>query len=198
LSNVKRICQTTGEFMKVASVLAIAVLVTATIAAQEKPRVPATLNFTMDSLAGKPVNLARYQGNVVLIVNVASECGYTPQYEGLQALHKKYAGRGLRILGFPSNDFGAQEPGSNVEISEFCKKNYGVEFDMFSKITVLGPGQSPLYRTLTSTPGFSGNVDWNFEKFLLNREGKVVARFKSPIEPLSAEMTRAIETALGK
>ena len=184
--------------MKLASIIAMAVIATITIAAQEKPRVPATLNFTMDSLNGKPVNLAKYQGNVVLIVNVASECGYTPQYGGLQALHKKYAGRGLRILGFPSNDFGGQEPGSNVEISEFCTRNYGVEFDMFSKITVLGQGQAPLYRTLTSTPGFSGNVEWNFEKFLLNREGKVVARFKSPVEPLSAEMTKAIETALGK
>jgi len=157
-----------------------------------------TLNFTMDSLDGKPVNLSKYQGSVVLIVNVASACGYTPQYEGLQALHQKYASRGLRILGFPSNDFGGQEPGTNAEIGEFCKKNYGVEFDMFSKITVVGKNQAPLYRTLTTTPGFSGNIDWNFEKFLLNREGKVIARFKSPIEPLSAEMTKAIEAALGK
>jgi glutathione peroxidase len=165
---------------------------------QEKPKVADTLNFTMDSLDGKPVNLAKYQGNVVLIVNVASECGYTPQYEGLQALHKKYAGRGLRILGFPSNDFGGQEPGTNSEIADFCQKNYGVEFDMFSKITVVGAGQTPLYRTLTSTPGFSGKVDWNFEKFLLGRDGKVVGRFKSPVEPLSPEMTKAIEAALAK
>lgn len=157
-----------------------------------------TLNFTMDSLDGKAVSLAKYQGTVVLVVNVASACGYTPQYEGLQALHKKYASRGLRILGFPSNDFGGQEPGTNAEIGEFCKKNYGVEFDMFSKITVIGKDQAPLYRTLTSTPGFSGNIDWNFEKFLLNREGKVVGRYKSPVEPLSAEMTKAIEAALGK
>jgi glutathione peroxidase len=156
------------------------------------------LSYTMNSLDGKPVDLAKYQGNVVLIVNVASECGYTPQYEGLQALHKKYAARGLRILGFPSNDFGAQEPGSNAQIADFCKKNYGVEFDMFSKITVAGTGQAPLYRTLTSTPRFSGNVEWNFEKFLLARDGQVVGRFKSPVEPLSAEMTRAIEGALGK
>ena len=157
-----------------------------------------TLNFTMDSLDGKPVNLSKYQGSVVLIVNVASACGYTPQYEGLQALHQKYASRGLRILGFPSNDFGGQEPGTNAEIGEFCKKNYGVEFDMFSKITVVGKNQAPLYRTLTTTPGFSGNIEWNFEKFLLNRDGKVIARFKSPVEPLSAEMTKAIEAALGK
>src|ERR1700704_3889650 len=99
---------------------------------QESARVQAPLNFTMNSLDGKAVNLAKYQGNVVLMVNVASECGYTPQYEGLQELHKRYAARGLRLLGFPSNDFGHQEPGSNVEIADFCKKNYGVQFDMFS------------------------------------------------------------------
>ena len=183
--------------MKVASLILMALVATSQNA-QERPRVANTLNFTMDSLDGKAVNLAKYQGNVVLVVNVASACGYTPQYEGLQALHKKYSSRGLRILGFPSNDFGGQEPGTNAEIGEFCKKNYGVEFDMFSKITVVGKDQAPLYRTLTSTPGFSGNIDWNFEKFLLNREGKVVGRYKSPIEPLSAEMTKAIEAALGK
>ena len=159
---------------------------------------PDVLNFTMDSLDGKPVNLSKYQGNVVLMVNVASQCGYTPQYEGLQALHKKYASRGLRILGFPANNFGAQEPGTNSQIAEFCQKNYGVEFDMFSKISVAGSNQAPLYKTLTSTPGFTGNVAWNFEKFLVARDGKVVGRFKSAVEPLSAEMTKAIETALGK
>jgi glutathione peroxidase len=150
----------------------------------------------MNSLEGKPVNLSKYQGSVVLMVNVASECGYTPQYEGLQELHKKYAARGLRILGFPSNDFGAQEPGSNAEIAEFCKKNYGVEFDMFSKIKVLGSDKAPLYKLLTSTPKFSGDVSWNFEKFLIGRDGQVVARFKSAVEPLSGQMTTAIENEL--
>jgi len=184
--------------MKLVALLVLALLATPQAKLQEKTTVPAPLNFTMNSLDGKPVNLAKYQGTVVLMVNVASACGYTPQYEGLQALHKKYAARGLRILGFPSNDFGGQEPGTNSEIAEFCKKNYGVEFDMFSKITVVGGGQAPLYKTLTSTPGFSGTVDWNFEKFLINREGRVVGRFKSPVEPLSDEMTRAIEAALAK
>jgi len=165
---------------------------------QEKTKVPDVLNFTINSLDGKPVNLSKYQGNVLLMVNVASECGYTYQYEGLQALHKKYAARGLRILGFPSNDFGAQEPGTDSQIADFCKKNYGVEFDMFSKITVLGNGQAPLYKTLTSTPGFTGNISWNFEKFLISRDGKVIGRFKSPVEPLSAELSNAIEAALGK
>jgi glutathione peroxidase len=152
----------------------------------------------MNSLDGKAVNLAKYQGSVVLMVNVASECGYTPQYEGLQTLHERYAGRGLRILGFPSNDFGAQEPGTDAQIADFCKKNYGVAFDMFSKIKVLGSSKAPLYKALTSTPKFSGEVSWNFEKFLIGRDGQVIGRFKSPVEPLSGELTRAIETALGK
>jgi|SRR5688572_23000157 len=179
-------------------VLFVALMAAPQTRPQEAGKVPDALNFTMDSLDGKPVNLSKYQGNVVLMVNVASECGYTPQYEGLQALHKKYASRGLRILGFPANNFGAQEPGTNAQIAEFCQKNYGVEFDMFSKISVAGANQAPLYKTLTSTPGFTGNVSWNFEKFLVGRDGKVVGRFKSAVEPLSAEMTKAIETALGK
>jgi glutathione peroxidase len=162
-------------------------------------QVPASLNFTMKSLDGKPVNLSKYQGNVVLMVNVASQCGYTPQYEGLEELHKRYSARGLRLLGFPSNDFGQQEPGSNAEIADFCKKNYGVQFDMFSKIDVLGSTKAPLYKYLTSpqtNPKFAGEVEWNFEKFLIGRDGRVIARFRSPVEPLSKEMTSAIEAAL--
>jgi glutathione peroxidase len=160
---------------------------------------PPVLNFTMNSLDGKPVDLAKYQGNVVLMVNVASQCGYTPQYEGLQELHKRYAARGLRLLGFPSNDFGQQEPGTNSEIADFCKKNYGVEFDMFSKISVVGKSKAPLYKFLTSSqtnPRFAGEVEWNFEKFLIGRNGLVIARFKSPVEPLSKEVISAVESAL--
>ncbi len=168
--------------------------------AQNKPggitKVPAALNFTMDSLSGKPIDLSKYQGRVVLMVNVASECGFTPQYAGLEELHKKYAAKGLSILGFPANDFGAQEPGTNREISEFCTKNYGVEFDMFSKIVVRGSGQAPLYKLLTSHPKFPGQVDWNFEKFLIGRNGEVIGRFKSAVEPLSREMVGSIENAL--
>src|SRR5215813_8134234 len=163
----------------------------------QKAAIPAALNFTMNSLDGKPVNLAKYQGNVVLMVNVASQCGYTPQYEGLQELHHRYAARGLRILGFPSNDFGAQEPGSNSQIAQFCKQNYGVEFDMFSKIVVKGAGQAPLYKFLTTHPKFRGDVEWNFEKFLIGRNGEVIGRFKSEVEPESKQMTGAIEAALG-
>ena len=162
-------------------------------------QVPAALNFTMNSLDGKPVNLAKYQGNVVLVVNVASECGYTYQYEGLQALHDKYAARGLRILGFPSNDFGAQEPGTDAEIAQFCQKNYGVKFDMFSKIAVLGARKAPLYKFLTeANPKFAGAIDWNFEKFLIGKDGQVIGRFNSPVEPLSKEMISAIDAALAK
>jgi glutathione peroxidase len=164
-------------------------------------KVPEVLNFTMNSLGGQPVNLSKYQGRVVLMVNTASECGYTYQYEGLQALHKKYAAQGLSVLGFPSNDFGQQEPGSNAEIQQFCKANYGVEFDMFSKIDVLGDSKAPLYRFLTSkstNPQWAGDVSWNFEKFLIDREGRIVGRFLSAVEPMSAEVTGAVESALAK
>ena len=184
--------------MKVLLSLLVSTMMVSMALSQNSQKVPAALNFTMNSLDGKPVNLSRYAGNVVLMVNVASECGFTPQYEGLQALHKRYAAQGLRILGFPSNDFGAQEPGSNAQIAEFCKKNYGVEFDMFSKITVLGADKAPLYRQLTATPRFSGEVAWNFEKFLIGRDGQVIGRYKSAVEPLSAEITRAIEAALAR
>jgi len=180
--------------------LVMAIVLALVASPQTKPtgstKVPAALDFTMNSIDGKPVNLSKYQGDVVLMVNVASQCGYTPQYEGLEQLHRKYAGKGLKILGFPANEFGAQEPGTNSEISEFCKKNYGVEFDMFSKIVVKGPGQAPLYKFLTGQPKFSGDVAWNFEKFLIGRNGEVIARFKSEIEPLSPQMTGAIENAL--
>jgi glutathione peroxidase len=181
----------------------ILIAMTLVMNAQTRPagstKVPAALNFTMNSLEGKPVDLSKYQGKVVLMVNVASQCGYTPQYAGLEELHRKYAGKGLSILGFPANDFGRQEPGTNAEIAEFCEKNYGVEFDMFSKIVVLGRGQAPLYQFLTSkqtNPKFSGDVAWNFEKFLVGRNGEVIGRFVSSVEPLSSEMVSAIEKAL--
>jgi glutathione peroxidase len=164
-------------------------------------KVPDVLNFTVDNITGQPVNLSKYQGKVVLMVNTASECGYTYQYEGLQKLHKKYATQGLTILGFPSNDFGQQEPGSNAEIQQFCKSNYGVEFDMFSKVRVLGRSKIPLFEYLTSSstnPKFAGEIKWNFEKFLIARDGQIIGRFPSAVEPESKEVTRAIESALMK
>lgn len=166
---------------------------------KERPAVPALLNFTMNSLEGKPVNLSKYQGKVVLMVNVASQCGYTPQYKGLETLHEKYKDKGLVILGFPANNFGQQEPGSDQEIGEFCQKNYGVKFDMFAKVSVKGEDQCGLYQHLTSSdtdPQFAGEVKWNFEKFLINRDGKIVNRFRSKVAPDSDDMVKAIEAEL--
>ncbi|HEX5444787.1 MAG TPA: glutathione peroxidase [Pirellulales bacterium] len=155
----------------------------------------------MKSLKGKEVDLSKYKGKVVLIVNTASQCGLTPQYEGLEALHEKFADQGLAILGFPANEFGQQEPGSNQEIAEFCKDNYGVKFDMFSKVVVKGEGQCPLYQFLTSQetdPKFAGDITWNFEKFLVDRDGKIVARFAPKVEPESEEVVGKIEQELKK
>ena len=185
--------------MKLLTALALTVLTGAQTQPSGVTKVSAALNFTMNSIDGRPIDLSKYHGRVVLMVNVASQCGYTPQYAGLEELYKKYAANGLSILGFPSNDFGAQEPGSDAEIAQFCKQNYGVEFDMFSKIVVKGPGQAPLYQFLTSkqtNPRFSGDVAWNFEKFLIGKNGEVIGRFLSEVEPLSPQMVGAIEKAL--
>jgi glutathione peroxidase len=168
---------------------------------KEGSKVPEVLNFKMKSLDGKEVDLARYQGKVILIVNTASKCGYTPQYKGLEALHEKYADEGLVILGVPSNDFGSQEPGSDEQISEFCSKNYGVKFDMLSKVPVKGQDQAPLYKFLTSKetdPNFAGPIKWNFTKFLISRQGQIVNRFESKVKPESPEVTGAIEAQLAK
>lgn len=180
-----------------------AVCLTVAVQAAEKGanRVPSVLDFKMKSLKGKEVDLSKYKGKIVLIVNTASQCGLTPQYEGLEALHEKYADQGLAILGFPANEFGQQEPGSNEEIAEFCKDNYGVKFDMFSKVVVKGDGQCPLYQFLTSKetdPHFAGDITWNFEKFLVDRDGKIVARFAPKIEPESDEVISKIEQELKK
>jgi glutathione peroxidase len=168
-------------------------------------KVPPVLNFKMKRLDGKSRDLSDYQGKVVLMVNVASQCGLTPQYEQLEALHEKYAEKGLAVLGFPANEFGAQEPGSDSEIATFCKDNYKVKFDMFSKVVVKptkdGPEPCPLYKFLTSEetdPKFAGEISWNFEKFLIGRNGEIVARFKPRVKPDSPEVIQAIETELAK
>ena len=163
--------------------------------------VPAALDFTMKSLQGQEVHLGDYAGQVVLIVNTASECGATPQYGGLQMLHEQYAEEGLAILGFPCNQFGGQEPGSDQQIATFCRSEYSVGFEMFSKIEVNGEGQCDLYHFLTSpqtNPGHAGEIKWNFEKFLIDREGKVIARFRTPVKPESQEVVGAIKLALAK
>jgi glutathione peroxidase len=170
------------------------------LAAEDK-KVPAVLNFKMKSLDGKDVELSKYQGKVVLIVNVASECGYTGQYKGLQALHQKYSAKGLVVLGVPCNDFGKQEPGTNAEIAKFCATNYGVKFDMLAKIDILGKNSAPLYKHLTekqTNPKFGGPVKWNFTKFLIGRNGEIVARFEPDVEPDSKELVGTIETELAK
>lgn len=170
-------------------------------AAAEKNDKAGVLNFEMKSLAGKPVELSKYQGKVVLIVNVASQCGLTPQYQQLQKLHDKYSDKGLVVLGFPANEFGKQEPGTDGEIAQFCQKNYGVTFDMFSKVVVKGEGQCPLYQFLTSketNPKFAGEIKWNFEKFLVNKNGEIINRFDPPVKPDAPEVVSAIEAELGK
>ena len=155
--------------------------------------------FSMTAIDGKPAALSAYQGKVALVVNVASKCGYTSQYEGLEALYKKYSGKGLVVLGFPANNFGSQEPGSNDEIAQFCKRTYGVSFPMFSKISVKGSDQDPLYQYLTSpgaNPKTAGDVKWNFTKFLVGKDGAVLARFESAVKPDSPELIQAIDEAL--
>jgi glutathione peroxidase len=159
------------------------------------------LRFKMNSLAGDEVDLARYTGQVVLIVNVASKCGFTPQYEQLEALHEKYAEKGLAILGFPCNQFLGQEPGTAAEIQEFCRKNYGVTFDLFAKVDVNGENACPLYQFLQSLdtkPKGAGKIGWNFEKFLLDRQGTVVGRFGSRTKPDDPELVGLIEQELAK
>ena len=159
------------------------------------------LQFTMSSLAGEDIDLTRYQGHVLLIVNVASACGYTPQYKGLQALHAKYAAQGFAVLGFPCNQFGQQEPGSAAQIATFCEQRYGVTFPMFAKVDVNGSRQCALYKHLTEQPTQptpAGPIQWNFEKFLLGRDGTVVARFQSHVAPESAQLVENIERELAK
>jgi glutathione peroxidase len=157
------------------------------------------LKFKMPSLAGEEVDLAKYQGKVVMIVNVASKCGYTGQYEQLQKLHEKYASQGLAILGFPCNQFLGQEPGSAEEIQAFCRKNYGVTFDMFAKVEVNGENACELYKFLTSLdtkPKGAGKIGWNFEKFLIDRNGMVVARFGSGTKPDDPAVVAIIDREL--
>ncbi len=164
-------------------------------------KVPAALNFKMNDIAGKPVDLSQYQGKVVLLVNVASKCGYTPQYKGLEKLYEKYEKDGLVVVGIPANEFGHQEPGSDADIKEFCTATYNVTFPMMSKVVVKGKDICPLYQFLTSKdtdPKFAGAIGWNFEKFLISRSGEVVGRFKSAVDPESPALVKAVETELNK
>jgi len=162
-------------------------------------KTPPLYKFKMKDIDGKDVKLKKYKGDVLLIVNTASKCGYTPQYESLQAVYDKYKSQGLEILGFPTNNFGGQEPGTNEEIKEFCTTKYKVTFPMFAKISVKGDDQNELYKYLTSketNPAFAGDITWNFNKFLVDRKGNVVARFTSKDKPDSEVVTQAIEKYL--
>lgn len=154
--------------------------------------------FTLNSIDGKPAPLADYRGKVILVVNVASQCGYTPQYSALEAIYEKYKDQGFVILGFPANNFGAQEPGTNEEIKAFCTRKYSVTFPIYSKISVKEPVQAPLYTYLTKDtgPGIRGDIKWNFTKFLVDRNGNVVQRFEPAVTPDSKEMVSAIEKQL--
>ncbi|MGM0547320.1 MAG: glutathione peroxidase [Bacteroidota bacterium] len=154
--------------------------------------------FKTTNINGKETSLSKYSGKVLLIVNTASECGFTPQYEGLQKLHKEYKDEDLVILGFPANNFGGQEPGTDEEIKQFCKVNYDVGFPMFSKVSVKGDDQHPLFQYLTTAenPDFTGEIKWNFEKFLIDTNGKLVHRFRSDVKPQSTEIIKAIEKEL--
>jgi glutathione peroxidase len=157
------------------------------------------LDFSLNSIDGKPAPLSQYQGKVVLIVNVASRCGYTPQYEGLEKVYEKYKDQGFVILGFPANNFGGQEPGTNEEIKTFCSSKYSVKFPLYTKISVKGDDIHPLYKFLTdkqANPATGGDIKWNFTKFLVGKDGKVIARFEPAVTPESAEVTGAIEKAL--
>jgi len=153
-------------------------------------------DFTMDDIDGTPVPLSTYKGKVIMVVNTASFCGNTPQYGGLQTLYEQYRDQGFTILAFPANDFGEQEPGTDKEIAEFCYTKYSLEFPLFSKITVLGENKHPLYHYLTEETPFKGEIKWNFQKFLIDRSGHVIARYRPGMKPLTPEIVEDIETAL--
>ena len=169
------------------------------VASQQQPATPRAssaarvLRGTYKRLNGVRDDLARYRGRVVLVVNTATECGYTPQFAGLEKLHRSRRGEGLVVLGFPANDFAGQEPRSDKEIAEFCEANYGVSFAMFSKTRVTGDGANPLYRALTAA---AGAPEWNFNKYLLDRRGRVVARYGAGTEPDAPELLRRVDALL--
>ena len=156
-------------------------------------------DFVLNDIGGQSVALDKYKGQVLLLVNVASKCGYTKQYPGLVELHDKYKDRQFAVLGFPANNFGAQEPGTNEEIKQFCSTNYNVQFPMFAKISVKGEDVHPLYSYLTDEEAnepYGGEIKWNFNKFLVDQDGNVIGRYDSPVKPMSDELTGAIESAL--
>jgi len=181
--------------------LALASFATTPAARADDEKPTSVLDFKVKTIEGEDAALSQYQGKVLLIVNTASQCGLTPQYKGLEETYQQYKDQGFEVLGFPANEFGAQEPGTDVQIKEFCSTKYNVTFPMFSKIVVKGQGIHPLYQFLTSettNPGHAGPIGWNFAKFLVNRKGEVVARFDPKTTPESDEVKEALEKALAE
>jgi glutathione peroxidase len=182
------------------AILALGLIFSYSNCAKETEPLPQSIySISVKTIDGKTMDLSAYKGKVVFIVNVASKCGFTHQYKGLETLYETYKDKGLIILGFPSNDFAWQEPGSDSEIATFCKSTYNVSFPMFSKVKTNGGNAHPLYKYLcgkSSNPDFSGRITWNFNKFLIDRNGKVIARFGSKDEPLDRDVIDAIEKAL--
>jgi glutathione peroxidase len=183
-----------------ATVVTLGVIVAACSAADKKEeKVTGPLSYKLNGIDGKELDLSGYKGKVVLFVNVASKCGFTKQYTGLQSLYEKYGKAGLVVVGVPSNDFGKQEPGTNEEIQKFCSSKFNVTFPMTAKVAVKGDDKAPLYKFLTdkeTNPKFAGEITWNFEKFLVNRKGEVVARFKPADDPESDTVLKAIQAEL--
>ncbi len=187
--------------MKLVALLSLGLMLFGFVAPGSAAEKESPLDFKMKNIDGKDVDLSKYKGEVVLIVNVASQCGLTPQYKQLEAVYTKYKDKGFTVLGFPANQFGAQEPGTDTEIKQFCTSKYNVDFPMFSKIVVKGEGIHPLYQLLTALdtdPQESGDINWNFEKFLVGRDGTVIKRFSPRVKPDAPEVIEAIETELNK
>jgi glutathione peroxidase len=166
------------------------------VASAEDKMPSSVLDFTLDSIDGKPYALSQHKGEVILLVNVASHCGFTPQYTGLQQLYTTYHDKGLTVIGVPANEFAAQEPGTNADIKEFCSAKFHVTFPMLGKVVVKGPGICPLYKYLTEQSPKKGEITWNFNKFLIGRDGQVIDRYDSKVKPEDADLKTAIEAAL--
>lgn len=182
-----------------AAVLAVLFAATVSVSANDNTKDKGPLQFTMKDIDGKDVELSTFKGKVVLFVNVASKCGYTPQYEGLEALYQKFSKDGLMVIGVPANEFGKQEPGSDSDIKKFCTSKYNVTFPMMSKVAVKGKDICPLYKFLTSketNPNHGGDVAWNFEKFLVSRKGEVIGHYKSKVKPDDETFVKAVKKAL--
>jgi glutathione peroxidase len=187
--------------LALATAVGLLVIGVSSLRASDEKKPSSVLDFKVKDIDGKDVDLSKYKGKVIMIVNVASLCGNTPQYKNLEEIYEAKKDKGFVILGFPANEFGKQEPGSDSEIKEFCTSKYHVTFDMFSKIVVKGQGIHPLYQFLTSKetdPKFGGPIEWNFAKFLIGRDGQIVARFGNKLNPGSKQVTDAIDAELAK